>query len=58
MTAAELARLVVEMRRAQRQYFRTRTPDALEASKRLEKAVDEAVRDVLTQPTLNFGETP
>jgi hypothetical protein len=58
VTATELANLVADMRRAQRDYFRTHTPDALVASKRLERAVDEAAREVLTQPTLNFGDAP
>jgi phosphate uptake regulator len=56
MTAVELARLVAEMRRVQRHYFRTRNQDELEASKRLERDVDRAVEEVLRQPTLFDGE--
>ncbi len=42
----ELASLVKEMRDAQRTYFRTRSGDALAEAKRLEKAVDEAVKTI------------
>jgi phosphate uptake regulator len=52
VTAVELARLVAEMRRVQKAYFRTRTRGALEDSKRLERDVDRAVEGVLRQPTL------
>jgi hypothetical protein len=54
MEAVALARLVADMRRSQKDYFRTRSSAALEESKRLEKAVDAAVREALEQPTL-FG---
>ena len=47
MTLRELAELVLAMRNAQKEYFRTRTGDALEASKRLERIVDNAVREAL-----------
>jgi hypothetical protein len=43
----ELARLVAEMRAAQREYFRTRSTDALARSKSLERRVDEEVAGVL-----------
>ena len=46
-TVEELARLVNEMRTAQKEYFRTRSGSALENSKRLERKVDEAVGEVL-----------
>jgi len=52
MTAAELARLVTEMRAAQRAYFRSRSDSALEASKALEKRVAAACRECLSQPGL------
>jgi hypothetical protein len=52
MTTVELARLIVEMRAAQKEYFRTRTQGALERSKQLERQLDRAVVDVLRQPTL------
>lgn len=42
-----LAKLVVEMRDAQKRYFRHREPDVLERSKDLEKKVDEICRSVL-----------
>lgn len=40
MTVGEFANLVGEMRDAQKKYFRTRSKEALEASKRLEERVD------------------
>jgi hypothetical protein len=39
-----LITLAVEMRRCQREYFRTRDRDALDASKKAERAFDQAVR--------------
>lgn len=47
MTVEKLAKLVQEMRAAQKQYFRLRSTDALEQSKRLERIVDISVKDVL-----------
>jgi hypothetical protein len=47
MKAIELANLVAEMRHAQKEYFRTRSDSALEESKRLERQVDEACREIL-----------
>ncbi len=47
-----LARLVGEMREAQRRHFRTRSQGDLDASKALERRVDQAVREVLEQPSL------
>lgn len=44
--------LVAEMRRAQREYFRTRSSTALEKSKQLEKRVDDAIREAGEQPAL------
>ncbi len=41
MDDLELITLVVEMRAAQRRYFRDRTSTALQAAKRLELAVDQ-----------------
>ena len=45
------ADLVKRMRHAQQQYFRYRTKAWLELSKRLEKEVDDAIRDIF-QPQL------
>lgn len=42
------ANLVAEMRRAQKNYFRTRASAALEECKRLEFLVDRALKDALT----------
>ncbi len=56
MTTIELARLVAEMRIAQRKYFRTRAPGDLERSKALERRADAAVEAVLRQPTLIWGD--
>lgn len=44
MESSDFIKLVADMRHAQKEYFRTRSGDALEASKRLEKAVDTAIR--------------
>ena len=52
ITREELARLALEMRRAQKEYFRTRSTGALEESKRLERQLDHAVDEILQQPTL------
>ena len=41
----QFADLVNAMRQAQKECFRTRSPAALEASKRLEKKVDQALSD-------------
>jgi hypothetical protein len=54
MTAVDLAKLVAHMRTQQREYFRTRSSAALDASKAAEKAVDRAVKECLDQPSL-FG---
>ena len=39
----DFEQLVFDMRQAQKTYFRTRTPVALNESKRLERAVDRAL---------------
>ena len=52
MTAVYLAKLVADMRNAQREYFRTKSSAALGMSKALERRVDRAVEDVLRQPSL------
>ena len=53
MTLDELARLVRQMRDAQRAYFRERSPQALSVSKELERRIDRAVANILdTQPRL------
>ncbi len=52
MTAMELAHLVLEMRKAQKHYFRTRGQGDLEFSKQLEKRLDRAVEEIIRQPTL------
>jgi hypothetical protein len=50
MTAPELSRLVIEMREAQRSYFRSRSSEDLRRSKALEGRVDRACREVLDGP--------
>ena len=45
MTTGEFADLVQEMRDAQKTYFRTRSNDALEKSKYLEKKVDKLLEE-------------
>jgi hypothetical protein len=52
MSVRELAKLVAEMRAAQRQYFRLKSSATLDESIRLEKFVDRTVRDVLERPML------
>lgn len=54
VSADEFMDLVADMRRAQKEYFRTRSDAALRASKTLERRVDEALTD-RRQPSL-FGE--
>lgn len=56
MTLLELARLVRDMRATQKRYFREGSAALLEESKAKEKALDEAVAEVLDGPTLPFGE--
>lgn len=45
MTNEEFRKLVSEMRHSQKEYFRTRSGDALDKSKRLERQVDKALAD-------------
>lgn len=54
MDARAVIVLVVEMRRAQRTYFVTRSTADLMESKALEKRADAAMREYLAGPTL-FG---
>jgi hypothetical protein len=44
--------MVVKMREAQRRYFRTRSRADQDASKALEKKVDDALREYLNGPSL------
>lgn len=46
MTAREFYLLVAEMRNAQKCYFRFRTREYLDKSKKLEKQVDDEIRRV------------
>jgi hypothetical protein len=48
MTDAEILELVRDMRRWQRDYFRTRSRTALQHSKSLESKVDKALEDRLS----------
>lgn len=45
MTTGEFADLVEKMRTAQKEYFRTRTQDALAISKRYEGEVDKVLTE-------------
>jgi hypothetical protein len=54
MTVTELAKLVKEARVLQKIYFKVRTQTALEASKKAERQLDDAVSDVL-EPANLFG---
>lgn len=47
MKIDDLAKLVREMREAQRSYFTERSPQWLSKAKELERRVDRAVADVL-----------
>jgi hypothetical protein len=47
MTTIELARRVLEVRQAQKLYFRTRTHEALDESKRLERELDKLADEIL-----------
>lgn len=60
MDVRELAKLVGQMRDAQKAYFRDRTQAKLAASKALEAKVDREVRVVLefTTPALPFEAPP
>lgn len=48
--ALEYVRFVAELRKQQRRFFTFRKPDALEASKRMEKELD-ALNEYLLDPT-------
>ncbi len=50
MSPDELIRLAVEMREAQREYFRTRDRDALKYSKALEQRFDREAKAYLHGP--------
>lgn len=54
MTHDEFKALVAEMRHAQRRYFNARTFENLEEAKRLERLVDEALKDDRQKPL--FGD--
>jgi len=56
MTTVELARVVAEMRAAQREYFRTRSESALKASKRAEAKADRCLDRVLSGQRELLGE--
>ena len=51
MTNEEFSALVRDMRTAQNEYFKTRSKDALNKSKRLERQVDEALHKHYNQDT-------
>ena len=55
MKIDELARLVRQMRDAQRTYFRERSPQSLSFAKELERRIDRAVSDVLDKQAKLFG---
>lgn len=46
MTFKEFAELVCKMRTAQKAYFRTRSYSDLDESKKLERQVDNALREI------------
>lgn len=55
ITPAEFARLVRDMRDAQKEYFRTRDIGVLQRSKRLERRVDDVVEDLATSDQAEQG---
>ncbi len=57
MTTRDLATLAKEMRVAQARYFKERTPEALEESKRKERYFDSVVTDILQGPDLFTEDT-
>jgi hypothetical protein len=56
MDLKQFAELVAIMRHAQKEYFRTRSGDALGESKRLERKVDLALAEISTPQQGLFGE--
>ena len=60
MTTIELAHQIRDVRAAQRTYFRERTMEALEESKRLERQLDKLVKEILEDKSAllpGFGES-
>lgn len=58
MNAKQFFDLVSEMRKTQKEYFKTRNQTVLQHSKDLEKLVDkeiERANKLTTEPELNFG---
>jgi hypothetical protein len=58
MNAKDFFDLVVEMRQAQKNWFKTHNQGYLNRSKHLEKQVDaeiDRVQRLTTEPELNFG---
>jgi len=58
MNPKEFYELVKSMRKAQREYFRTRDIDVLKKSKHLESLIDKEIKrveDKTTQPEFNFS---
>ena len=58
MNAKEFFMLVVDMRLAQKEFFKTRHPRSLSLSKQLEKRVDdeiERVQKLKKEPELEFA---
>ncbi len=58
MNIQELARLVHDMRNAQQTFFRDRSRQAIDRAKQLEKQVDRAIADILSQQPRLFGDEP
>jgi hypothetical protein len=47
MTTIELARVLKDMRDTQKAYFRERTGDLLDASRRKEREVDKLIKEII-----------
>ena len=56
MNLIYFARMVVNMRVAQKEYFRHRDGTSLDLAKHLEKQVDEAIKDILNPRPLFKGQ--
>ena len=52
MTEADLARVVLEMRNAQKEFHRTQSQSAHDYAEKMEQKVDRCLRHILTHPPL------
>jgi CHASE1-domain containing sensor protein len=57
MTVQDLARLVADLRKAQKYYFRSQSDSALKEAMRLERRVDETLKFLLSPQRDLFADT-